>query len=692
MMRLIRILSTLAICLGIPLAVLYTWADGPVPTAQTTVPTSNCAVGAQRAVDPSSLLLGDTALVSTVITHACGYYQLPMDLVFVVDISNSMTLGRDNPPGLETSPPRPTPGPGPGGTEPPPPTIEPPAAWAPGPRVRGLAQGIDTPTIVPPEDTPGTPPPGIDTPTPRPGQGEEQPGNEDLIRQVAEAIRDFLGEQDVQAALDNGSLQVALVSFNSRARTEVGLTDQASRVTSRLSRLRGTGETSVSLGLRQAETVLQSAGRRGEAEGDRAKVVFLYSDGQFDQRSLRGIRSRDYIKTVTIAVGRSTNLATMRQLASEREYAIRIRDRKELLTLYRNDLGSGRPVVMSTLKIRDQLTDNMALIPGSVNPAPSVVTSTVGADTGHLLEWTLPLPPDRITLTYQVRPMIDGLQPISLEHLASWVDSEKRAGSLALPIGEIEVIAPTPTPTSTATPTITPSPTATFTPTPTPTRTPGPRYMPLVQKEYVLLPSPTPKPCIPSEQTVDVALVIDTSNSMLEPTTPGGVRKLDAAIDAGLNFLDNLKLPPDQSQDQVTVVWFNGSSGIEIPLTGDKAAIQAALERLPLRQAPNTHIDQGLQSAYDELTSARHRATSNRAIILLTDGRQDLTVGNAAVLSIADQAKAARISIWTIGLGMEVDQDLLRRVASKPEYFYLAPNAEDLEIIYREIAEVVSCG
>jgi hypothetical protein len=448
----------------------------------------------------------------------------------------------------------------------------------------------------------------------------------------------------------------------------------------------------VSLGLRQAETVLLSGGRGGQSEGDRAKVVMLYSDGQFDQRSMRGIRSRDNIQSLTIAAGRSPNLSTMRQLASEREFALRTRDRQELLKLYREDLASGRPVTMAELTIRDQLTDNMALIPGSVDPAPAVITGTTSLDTGRLIEWNLPLPAQRITLTYEVRPAADGLQPISLEAGAAWVDSEKRPGSLALPIGEVDVVAPTPTPTFAATPTDTPTPTPTYTPSPTPTHTPAARYMPLVQKEYVLLPSPTPKPCIPSEQTVDVALVIDTSNSMLEPTTPGGVLKLDAAIDAALIFVDNLKLPADQSQDQVTVVWFNRESGVEIPLTGDKAAIQDALRRLPQRQAPDTHIDKGLQSAHDELVSPRHRPTSNRAIILLTDGRQDPTVGNDAVLAIADQAKAAGIAIWTIGLGMDVDAILLRQVATSPEYFYLAPDAEDLEIIYREIAEVVSCG
>ncbi len=686
MMRFVRYLTALAICLGVPLALLYTWASSQPPTAQQTGPVSDCATGAQRSVDPASLMLGDTTLVTSIFTHTCGAFQLPMDLVFVVDISNSMTLSRDD--GNDVATPTGKPG------EDPTPTDDPGGLRDSAPLSGGLGLGSDradqneppTPTSPPGRETPTVPGPG---PIETPKGGEEQAGSEDLIREVVEAIRDFLDEADVQAALDNGQLQIALVSFNGRARTEIYLTDQDTRVISRLSRLRGTGETNVSLGLRQAETVLRSAGRSGSGEVDRSQVVMLFSDGHFDQRTLRGIRSRDDIKVVTLAAGRAPNQSTMRQLASEREYAIRTRDRKELMKLFREDLGGGRPVTMDKLVIRDQLTDNMALIPGSVNPVPDLITGTLSTDTGRLLEWAFPLPADRVTITYEVRPITDGLQPISVEGAAAWVDSETRPGAMVLPIGEVEVLVPpSPTPTNTSTPTATP----TFTPSPTPTRTPAPRYMPLVQKDYVLIPSPTPKPCIPSEQTVDVALVIDTSNSMLEPTTPGGVRKLDAAVDAALIFLDNLKLPADQSQDQVTVIWFNRASGVEIPLSGDKVAIQDALRRLPQRQAPDTHIDKGLQAANDELIGPRHRPTSNRAIILLTDGRQDPNVGDAAVLAIANQAKATGIAIWTIGLGTDVDQALLTQVASKPEYFKLAPNPEDLEIIYREIAEVVSCG
>jgi Mg-chelatase subunit ChlD len=191
---------------------------------------------------------------------------------------------------------------------------------------------------------------------------------------------------------------------------------------------------------------------------------------------------------------------------------------------------------------------------------------------------------------------------------------------------------------------------------------------------------------------VDVTLVIDTSNSMLEPTQPGGTIKLDAAIDAALGFLDYLKLTADGSQDQVAIVWFNDGAGLETPLSGDRVAVEAAIRRLRQRQAPGTRIDLGLNVAYDEMVGPRHRAQNNRAVILLSDGRQEPgTGGSPVVLAAADRIKAAAITLWTIGLGVDADQDLLRRAATSPDYYAYAPNAEDLRLIYEEIARVVPC-
>ncbi|MFN2115150.1 MAG: VWA domain-containing protein, partial [Anaerolineae bacterium] len=51
----------------------------------------------------------------------------------------------------------------------------------------------------------------------------------------------------------------------------------------------------------------------------------------------------------------------------------------------------------------------------------------------------------------------------------------------------------------------------------------------------------------------------------------------------------------------------------------------------------------------------------------------------------------AGVTLVTIGLGSDVDDELLESIATEPRYYFKAPNAEDLVAIYREIAVVIPC-
>lgn len=77
-------------------------------------------------------------------------------------------------------------------------------------------------------------------------------------------------------------------------------------------------------------------------------------------------------------------------------------------------------------------------------------------------------------------------------------------------------------------------------------------------------------------------------------------------------------------------------------------------------------------------------------MIVLTDGR-----ANPVPVSVAEDearhAKDAGIVMFTVGLGSDLDTNALRAIASRPEWFYTAPSAEDLEGIYRGIAVEIPC-
>jgi Mg-chelatase subunit ChlD len=238
----------------------------------------------------------------------------------------------------------------------------------------------------------------------------------------------------------------------------------------------------------------------------------------------------------------------------------------------------------------------------------------------------------------------------------------------------------TATPSATATEKASPSATATTTPTataipsPTATSTPQPLLLPLLLKED----------CSPGTQRTDVVLVIDASSSMLEPTATGRT-KLAVATDAARVFLDQLHFADG---DQAAVVSFNAEATLLAALSPDRATLDAALAGITTAQF--TRIDRGIAVAAGELASARHRVANAPVMIVLTDGR-----ANPVPVSVAEaEARAAKDAgavLFTIGLGSDLDTEALRGMASKPEYLYVAPDAEALAGIYRGIAVAIPC-
>lgn len=228
----------------------------------------------------------------------------------------------------------------------------------------------------------------------------------------------------------------------------------------------------------------------------------------------------------------------------------------------------------------------------------------------------------------------------------------------------------TPSPTATATPT--PSPTVTASPSasPTPTRTPATRriHLPLAMRGFCFA---------ATRPRADIVLVLDTSNSMAGA-------KLEAARGAALAFVDLVNLP----RDRAAIVTFNQRPRLDAGLTGNRGTLQVALATLTIDQG--TRIDLGLAAALDELRSPRARADARPVIVLLTDGRPD--AGTAAeVLATASRARAAGVTIFTIGLGGDVDGALLAGVAGDPGRYAFAPDAGALAEIYRRIAGGIPC-
>ncbi|MCB9175866.1 MAG: VWA domain-containing protein [Caldilineae bacterium] len=214
-------------------------------------------------------------------------------------------------------------------------------------------------------------------------------------------------------------------------------------------------------------------------------------------------------------------------------------------------------------------------------------------------------------------------------------------------------------------------------------------------------PRPAPTPCSPELQHADLVLVLDMSTSMARGTR-GGRTKHAAAVAAARSFVDQLDLEPDGwgRRDQVAIVGFNGRAWTAIGLSDDRPAVEAALAGLEARIAEGTRLDLALAEGQRAFETGPRLLPNLPVMILLTDGlpnRVPFGPGSAepgcpdqecTVLRAAERARQAGTRIYSIGLGLGDDllRPLLEGIASDPSMVYVAPDGEDLEGIYRQIA------
>jgi uncharacterized protein YegL len=180
--------------------------------------------------------------------------------------------------------------------------------------------------------------------------------------------------------------------------------------------------------------------------------------------------------------------------------------------------------------------------------------------------------------------------------------------------------------------------------------------------------------CLPQRKPADVLLVLDRSGSM------NGQKIADAKA-AAKGFVDRM----DLSTDQVGLVSFSDSATLNQVLTQMAGQVRTAIDGLAASGL--TNITDAITQAQAELTSGRHRAGNQPVMVLLSDG-QPTAGGDPRPAATA--AKNAGTRIFTIGLGADVDPNLLRDLASSPSDYFPAPTSSQLDAIYQQIAGVIA--
>ena len=154
---------------------------------------------------------------------------------------------------------------------------------------------------------------------------------------------------------------------------------------------------------------------------------------------------------------------------------------------------------------------------------------------------------------------------------------------------------------------------------------------------------------------VNVALVIDRSGSMVG-------EKMERAKEAAIVAVDRLN-----ADDIVSVIVFDHTVEVLVPSTKltDKEAVRKAIRTITARG--QTALFAGVSKGAEEVRKFKQRDRLNR-VILLTDGQANVGPSSPSDLGyLGESLRKEGISVSTMGLGSDYNEDLLAKLASKSE-------------------------
>jgi Mg-chelatase subunit ChlD len=441
-------------------------------------------------------------------------------------------------------------------------------------------------------------------------------------------------------ALDPAAAEVAIVTFDDSAELAVPLTRDHAAVAAAIARLEAYGDSHMAEGIAVAHRELTGP----RADEDAERLVVIISDGEYtDKAPEAAAPAREAgIEFHALALphgGMSTYYGL--KVITDSDDRVWVDPDASAIHDLAGDLIRYRPTdgAFETVAVSDTVPANMLFVRGSGVPAATF--------DGSVLRWQIGAvdADERVEIRYRLEPLEVGEWPTNATASADYRDALGGDGRLVFPVPRVRV------------------------------------WDESTLGERAYLPFGAARSCFRSNTDLDVMLVIDTSRSMDEEI--GGSRtKLDTARDAAARFVGMLRSPGDRAG----VAAFNDGAWVESGLSTDIGAAQRALDRL--RTAPGTRIDLGLAAARRELEDKGSDA-AQPVVILLTDG---LHHGDPEhVLAESRALHDAGVLVFTIGLGSDVDSDLLSEVATTPADYLASPTADDLARTYRRILATLAC-
>lgn len=147
--------------------------------------------------------------------------------------------------------------------------------------------------------------------------------------------------------------------------------------------------------------------------------------------------------------------------------------------------------------------------------------------------------------------------------------------------------------------------------------------------------------------------------------------------------------------DEASIIEFDGVDYFSVKASDIEDAFEEIIEEIRYHARGRTNISASLEEAVETMKDFEHEKI--KQVLLLTDGepRPSSVDDKDTVLDIVERRLSPRedVIINTIGLGDEVDHNLLDKIANKTggEYTYVR-SLEDLNEVYSEYSDPISIG
>jgi VWFA-related protein len=181
---------------------------------------------------------------------------------------------------------------------------------------------------------------------------------------------------------------------------------------------------------------------------------------------------------------------------------------------------------------------------------------------------------------------------------------------------------------------------------------------------------------------LSVAILMDYSGSIYEVTNL--VETIENSV---ANFVNAMG-----TADQAEIIKFASEVQQTQVFTADKDLLNWKIYEVPVNIGRETAL---YDAIYMGVENAAATDTHRRAVLVLTDGQDQGPGCQPGSQHTIDEAielgKNLGVPVFTVGVGEDVDEDVLQRIASETGgEFFDAPDADRLQTIYSQLSDILN--